>query len=182
MLTHFPLRVGVFFLAAATIGCSGAEAPQTTGNAGSASAAAAPAAASSSTPLDACALLSEAEIASAVGNLVLKGEHYAGTQVCNWDTKTRGDVTVLLQARPVIGPHAGPACAELRKGGGSGQPLDGVGDIAGWKFTKNPFFNSGDLEACTAKGYVNLSLNGKADEARLKQAAIAIARQVFQRM
>jgi len=160
----------------------GSDAPtQTAGKPTSPPAAPAASSSSSSGPLDACTLLSESEIAGSVGNPVLKGEHYAGTQVCNWGTKIRSDVTVLLQARPKSGPHAGPACEELRKGG-SGQPLDGVGDIAAWKFTKNPFFNSGDLEACSAKGYLNLSLNGEADEARLKKAALAIARQVLQRM
>ena len=73
-------------------------------------------------------------------------------------------------------------CPELRKGGGGGQRVEGLGDTAVWKYASSSLFNSGDLQACGPKGFLSLSLNGKRDEASLKPAALAIARHVFQRL
>jgi hypothetical protein len=43
-------------------------------------------------------------------------------------------------------------------------------------------FNSGDLETCSAKGYVGISLNGKRDEGALRDAAVTLARTVLGRL
>ena len=43
-------------------------------------------------------------------------------------------------------------------------------------------FNSGDLESCSAKGFVSLSLNGERDEAALKRAAVEILGKLLARL
>ncbi len=71
-------------------------------------------------------------------------------------------------------------CSELGKGDGTKQRLDGPGDVAMWKFsTTMGLFNSGELETCSGKGYVALALNGKRDEAQLKETAVTLARTVL---
>jgi hypothetical protein len=158
--------------------CGGSQAP-----AGGASGATPPPASSSSpTTSDACAMLTPAEIASAVGNPVQPGAPFAGQEVCKWETEAPGHVDVLLTVRLMGGIRAKPLCDGLPSATDKGARIGGVGDLAFWKFSSNPLFNSGDLELCTAKGFVALSLNGKADETRLQSAALALAKQVLQRM
>lgn len=127
-------------------------------------------------------MLTPAEIASAVGNPVQPGAPFAGQEVCKWETGVPGDVDVLLTVRLMGGIRAKPLCDGLPSATDKGARIGGIGDLAFWKFSSGALFNSGDLELCTAKGFVALSLNGKADEARLQNAALALAKQVLQRM
>jgi hypothetical protein len=134
--------------------------------------------------IDACKLLSEAEIAAAVGNPVEKGEYYAaGTEVCRWDTEEPDHVSVLLTVRGLGSDREKILCADLRGKAGSAQQISGVGEVATWEFSSmGTLFNSGDIESCGAKGFISLSLNGKADEATLKQAALTIIGKVMSRL
>jgi hypothetical protein len=128
---------------------------------------------------DACAALSKEEIEQAVGNPVLPGEPEAGPQVCGWDTENPDHVSVLLTIRPKGSTREQTLCADLRSST-EGERIPGLGEVATWKFSAmGTMFNSGDLEACGPRGFVSISLNGKAEEAKLKEAAIALVRKVI---
>jgi hypothetical protein len=131
------------------------------------------------TTADACAALSESEIAVSVGNPVLKGAPYAGPEVCKWDTENPDHVSVLLTVRLKGSIREEALCSDLRQSGGEGERLEDPGDLAVWKFSPSSLFNSGDLEACGPKGFVSISLNGKADEAKLKEAALTLVGKVM---
>lgn len=170
---------GALLSAMLTFGCGGSDQRQPVGQA---KGGAAPATAASTGPLDACKLLSQIEIAEAVGNPVTPGQHFAGSEVCKWDTEQREHVSVLLTVRPKGSLREQTLCKDL-KSTGTGAPLDGVGDVALWQFSKvGTMFNSGDLESCGPKGYVSLSLNGEHDEPALKQATLAIVGKVLGRI
>ena len=173
----------VCVLAVWTMACSD-SAPATGGVSGSGSTPASSGGAPSSRsgPIDACTLLSQADVAAAVGNPVLKGEHFAGSEVCKWDTSDPAQVNVLLTVRPVGGIRAKPLCDGLRTANDKGVPLAGLGDLAFWKYASGKLFDSGDLEMCHAKGFVALSLNGKADEDRMRKAMLAIVTPVIGKM
>lgn len=128
---------------------------------------------------DACAALSESEIASSVGNPVLQGAPYAGPEVCKWDTENPDHVSVLLTVRLKGSIREEALCADLRQSGSEGERLEDPGDLAVWKFSPSSLFNSGDLDACGPKGFVSISLNGKADEAKLKEAALTLVGKVM---
>lgn len=132
------------------------------------------------TTADACAALPQSEIEQTVGNPVLKGEPYAGPEVCQWETENPDHVSVLLTIRPKGAIREETLCADLRQSGGEGERLSGLGDTAVWKFSAvGTMFNSGDLEACGPRGFVSISLNGKADEPKLKEAAVALVGRVM---
>lgn len=156
--------------AALMVGCGGSSAERVASS-GEESAAAEPAA---ETTADACSALSRSEIEQAVGNPVMEGAPDPGPEVCKWDTENPDHVSVLLIVRPKGSIREETLCADLRESGGGGERLSGLGDVAVWKFSAvGTMFNSGDLEACGAKGFVSVSLNGKADEPKLKQAAVS---------
>jgi hypothetical protein len=127
---------------------------------------------------DACAALLQNEIERVVGNPVLKGEPYAGPEVCQWDTENPDHVSVLLTIRAKGSIREETLCSDLRQAGGDGERLSGLsglGEVAVWKFSAvGSMFNSGDLEACGPRGFVSISLNGKADEPKLKEAAVVL--------
>jgi hypothetical protein len=127
-------------------------------------------------------MFSASEIGGIVGNPVLDGRPYAGPEVCEWDTQSPDQVDVLLTVRLMGGIRAPALCADLGTTTGRDTPLTGVGERAYWKYARGSLFSSGDLEACNPKGFVALTLNGKADEARLKQAATTLAQQTFKKM
>ena len=165
------LALGAIVFVAACGG--GSNASQANASSGSGAAAAG--------PVDACALLKEEEVSQIVGNAVGKGEHFAGSEVCKWNAEAP-NTTVLLTVRPAGSIRERALCPDLGKSG-EGQRLDGIADVAIWKFSNTiGLFNSGDLEACGKKGYVSLSLNGRQDEAKLKEATTAIARKVLQKL
>ena len=140
---------------------------------------AAGAARASSGPVDACALVPTSEIATIVGNPVERGQPFAGVEVCKWDAET-GRTTALLTVRRAGSDREKVLCAELGKGADAGQRVTALGKVATWKFSNTMgLFNSGELESCGDKGYVSVSLNGKQDEAKLKEASVAIAQMAF---
>jgi hypothetical protein len=125
---------------------------------------------------DSCAMLTQAVIASAVGNAVQPGRPDAGPEVCKWDTENPDDVSVLLTVRLAGSLRAPILCEEVKKGN-SGSPVPGLGDASGWKYSSTlGLFDSGDLEICASGHFVSLSLNGKRAEAAMKDAAAALAR------
>lgn len=132
--------------------------------------------------VDPCAVLSQSEVADAVGNPVLPGERQPGPAVCNWDTPERGQITVLLIWQPPGSLREPILCGEMRAGrevGGGGERLEGVAEVALWRFgTVFGLFNSGELETCGPKGYISLQLNGERDEATIKEAALRILQMV----
>lgn len=138
--------------------------------------------ASQSRTADACRLLSPAEIAAAVGNAVNAGQPEAGPEVCDWDTDKPDDVSVLLTVRLKDSDRERVLCEDVRKAASAGTGFPGIGEAATWKFTSMGFFNSGDLEICDSRGFVGLSLNGKADADRLQAAAVTLARTVLGRL
>lgn len=158
---------------AATLSCSSSEAPQTAGGS-----TAGPA--SSSTPANTCAILSQDQIAGAVGNAVLAGQA-VGAGSCSWDTEKRGDVSVLLIVHLKGSIREPILCEEVRKGGG-GEPVEGL-DVARWKVSSAlGLFNSGEFEACGSKGFLSLQVNGERDEATLKKATLALVQLVLRRI
>jgi hypothetical protein len=158
---------------AAMLGCSSSEAPQSAGGAASGPT-------SSSTPANTCAILSQDQIAGAVGNPVLPGQA-AGAGSCSWKTEKRGDVTVLLIFHEKGNIREPILCEELRKGGG-GERVEGL-DVANWKFSSTlGLFNSGEFEACGPKGFLSLQLNAERDEATLKKATLALVQLVLKRV
>lgn len=168
---------GILWLAAALACACGASDGGKSVSPGEESAAAEPA---GETTADACAALPQAEIERVVGNPVLKGEPYAGPEVCQWDTKNPDHVSVLLTIRPKGGIREETLCTDLRQPSGEGERLSGLGEVAVWKFSAvGTMFNSGDLEACGPRGFVSISLNGKADEPKLKEAAVALVGKVM---
>jgi hypothetical protein len=160
-------------LMAAGAGCSSGESTETPGSSGSAP----------GTPAaDACTLLSETQIGEVVGNPVVKGRNEAGATTCKWDAQNAGDVDVLLITGAPGSDREKYICPELRKTATSDPEFAGIGDTVTWKFGPvGSLFNSGDLELCSRKGFISLSLNGKRDEPVLKQAAIALARKIQER-
>ena len=167
------LRRGVFaLLLAAGAGCSSGEADPP-GSAG---------AAPGSAPANACTLLSEPQIGEIVGNPVLPGRNEAGATTCKWDAKNAGEVDVLLITGAPGSDREKYICPELRKTTSADPEFSGLGETVSWKFSAvGSLFNSGDLELCGRHGFISLSLNGKRDEAALKQAAVALARKIQER-
>jgi hypothetical protein len=144
---------------------------------------AAPAAATSSRTADTCALLTAAAIQAAVGNAVLDGKPSAGPEVCHWDTDRPEDVSVLLTVRLKDSDRERVLCEAVRRGAAGTTGITGVGDAATWTFSRvGTMFNSGDLEACSVRGFVGLSLNGAKDEAALRRAAETLAAAVLGRL
>jgi hypothetical protein len=165
----------VSFFVTMAVACGGSSSERSV-SPGEESAAAEPAA---ETNGDACAALSRGEIEQTVGNPVLEGEPYAGPEVCQWDTENPDHVSVLLAVRPKDSIREETLCADLRQSGGEGERLSGLGEVAVWKFSAGSLFNSGDLEACGPRGFVSISLNGKGDEPKLKEAAVALVGKVM---
>ncbi len=133
----------------------------------------------SSGPVNACALLPASEIGTIVGNPVEPGQPFAGVEVCKWDAEP-GRVTALLTVRRRGSDREKVLCAELGKSAEAGQRLTELGNVATWKFSNTMgLFNTGELESCGDKGYVSVTLNGKQDETKLKDASVAIARRAF---
>ncbi len=133
----------------------------------------------SSEPVDACALLPASEIEAIVGNPVERGQPFAGVEVCKWDAEP-GRTTALLTVRRAGSDREKVLCAGLGQGADAGQRITGLGNLATWKFSNTMgLFNTGELESCGDKGYVSVTLNGKQDEAKLKDASVAIARRTF---
>lgn len=159
-------------------GCSGSEDDrQPVGQAADRTAAAA------SGTVDACALLALSEIANIVGNPVLEGRAYAGPEVCQWQTENTDHISVLLTAHRAGSVRANVLCDDLGAVVDSGEPLANLGDKATFKFSGVAgMFDSGDLAACGAEGFVSVSLNGKKGEAEMKEAAITMTRMVLSRL
>jgi hypothetical protein len=130
---------------------------------------------------DACAMLTPAEIAEVVGNPVQAGKPAAGPEVCDWDAEpNQTDALIMVRLKGSIREQV--LCPELQREAASGKGLAGIGDAATWQFSNTlGFFNSSELAVCDAKGYVHVALNGKADEAKLKEASLALARKVMSR-
>ena len=163
------------FVLVATVAC-GSGTPGT--DAGSP----APPGQASSGTADACAMLTAATISAAVGNPVKAGQPNAGPEVCKWDTDDQDQVSVLLTVRLAGSIRAPILCDDVQKGN-SGTPVPGVGDASGWKYSKMAdLFSSGDLEVCSGGHFVALSLNGRLDEPAMKEAAVALAREVLGRL
>jgi hypothetical protein len=172
-LRAFLLGCATLAFTAATLGCSSSEAPQTAGGATGGPASSAP-------PASTCEILSQDQIASAVGNAVLAGQS-VGAGSCSWDTEKRGDVSVLLIVHRKGSIREPILCDELRKGGG-GERVEGL-DVAKWKFgSALGLFNSGEFEACGPKGFLSLQLNAERDEATLKKATLALVQLVLRRV
>lgn len=132
---------------------------------------------------DACALLSEAEIAQVVGNPVGPGEHQAGPEVCRWARAQADDVSVLLTVRLRGSEREQFQCALLRLRGDFDRPIPDRGDVALWRFADTAsVYNSGDLETCGAKGYVGLSIGGVRDIRTLQEAAQVLQAMVVERI
>jgi hypothetical protein len=173
-------REGSFLLAflatAVAFACGGSGGREPPPPAAAETAAAEPA---SQATVDACAALSQSEIEQAVGNPVLPGEPESGSETCDWGTENPDHVSVLLIVRPKGGIREETLCADLRQSK-EGERLSGLGEVAVWKFSAmGTMFNSGDLEACGPRGFVSISLNGKADEAKLKEAGLTLVRKVM---
>jgi len=130
---------------------------------------------------DACSLLTESEIADLVKNPVQKGRPAAGPEVCDWDTDDPASVDVLLTVRLKGSMREQVLCEEIRKATNA-TAIAGIGEAASWEFSASSLFNSGELQVCDGKGYVSVSLNGKADEPTLKSAATALAGKVLTRL
>jgi hypothetical protein len=166
--------VAIVLMIAAPIGCSGSAPPDAKQTGQSAEVARA------SESTDPCALISQSDLAAAVGNAVIKGEHQ-GAGTCKWGTENRDDVSVLLIAHKKGETREPYLCDDLRKSGGN-ERIEGL-EVATWKFSNTlGLFNSGEFEACGPKGFVSLQLNGKRDEAKIKQATLAIVQHVLRRL
>ena len=165
-------------LAFGLTGCSGSD-----DNSQSVGQAAERGAAAATGTVDACALVALNEIADIVGNPVLEGRAYAGPEVCQWQTENTDHVSVLLTAHMAGSIRAEVLCDDLSAVIDSGEPVTDLGDKATFKFSGVAgMFDSGDLAACGAEGFVSVSLNGKKDEDPMKEAAIALTRMVFSRL
>ena len=127
------------------------------------------------TQATACALLSETKISETMGAPVPVGVEFAGPEVCRWSNDEPPITTVLLMVRPAGTLREQVLCGDLRQGLGEGEPLDGLADVALWRFSSTlGLFNSAELETCGPPGYVSLTLNSEQDEATLKAAALAL--------
>jgi hypothetical protein len=164
--------VAIVLMIAAPIGCS-RTAPPDARQTGQGADVAAPAS------TDPCALISQSDLAAAVGNPVIKGEHQ-GAGTCKWATENRADISVLLIVHRKGETREPYLCDDLRKRGGN-ERIEGL-EVATWKFENTlGLFNSGEFEGCGPKGFLSLQLNGEKDEAKVKQATLAIVRHVLQR-
>jgi hypothetical protein len=174
-----PFRVSLLagatlVLAAVSAGCSSSEGPQ---SAGSATDGSTPAASPSA---DTCAILSQDQVAGAVGNPVLPGQA-VGAGSCSWETEKRGDVSVLLIVHRKDSLRAPILCEAMRKGEGS-ERVEGL-DAATWRVSNTlGLFNSGEFEGCGPKGFLSLQLNGERDEAALKKGTLALVQQILGRI
>lgn len=171
---------GMLALIAASLHCGGSA----TTESGSGAAAPAPqtgTATSSRTNL--CALLTENEVAEAVGNPVQKGVNPdIGAPDCKWDVDTQGDIAVLLIVYRPGSIQEQSLCPDIRKSG-KAPGFEGVADASTWEFASViGLFNSGLLQSCGPKGYISTQLNAKRDEARLKQATVALMGKILARL
>ncbi len=162
-------------LAAAGCGGSSDSPPAASGGP-----AAAPAAGSRN--VDACRLLTQEEIAAALGNTVTAGRPEAGLEVCDWDSESPTDADLLLMVRPKGSQREQVLCADVRNAAAAGKGLAGIGEAATWKFSSMGMFNSGELEVCDARAYWSLSVNGKGDSDTLQRAALTLARAAMGRL
>jgi hypothetical protein len=127
------------------------------------------------TQATACALLSETEISEIMGTAVPAGVEFAGPEVCRWSNDEPPITSVLLTVRPAGTLREQVLCGDLRQGLGEGEPLDGLADVALWRFSNTMgMFNSAELETCGPPGYVSVTLNSEQDEAPLKAATLAL--------
>jgi hypothetical protein len=169
----------VLVAATGIMGCGGASASK---EPAANQARAAGAAAMGSGTADACGLLTEGEVAEAVGNPVRKGQPSSGSLDCKWDVDTQGDVTVFLIAYRTGSIREQALCPDLRKQG-KAPGFESAADASTWKFERVVgLFNSGEFESCGPKGFISLQLNGKRDEAALKQATAAVLRKLSSRL
>ncbi len=166
--------IGLAVLTAVAIGCSQSTPQQATQGG---KPAAVPTATAAWTNADRCALISQSDVAAAVGNAVAKGEQQIGGG-CKWAAATTEEIDVLLIAHPKGNTFEPSLCAEVRKKGGN-EKVEGL-EVATWKFSHlvGPI-NSGELEGCGPKGYVSLQLNGKGEEGQMKKATLVIADHVL---
>jgi hypothetical protein len=124
---------------------------------------------------NACGLLSDAEIAQALGSPVPAGAEFAGPEVCRWSNDEPPITTVLLIVRPAGSLREQVLCGDLRQGVGEGEPVEGVAEVALWHFENViSLFNSGELQTCGAQGYISVTVSMERDEATLKQAALTL--------
>ena len=172
--------LGMLACIAGSLHCAGPATTESGSSAASTTAQSAPAAGSKA---NVCALLTESEIAEVVGNPVRKGVHPdIGAPDCKWDVDTQGDVTVLLIVYRTGSIQEQSLCPDLRKSG-KASGFEGVADASTWKFgSVAGLFNSGEFESCGSKGFISLQLNGKRDEARLKQATAALMARILGRL
>lgn len=130
---------------------------------------------------DACKMLTAAEVAEAVGNPIQAGRPSAGPEVCNWDAD-QGQTSAALIVRLKGSIREQVLCPELRREVAANKGLDGIGEVATWQFSNTlGLFNNTELAVCDAKGFVHVALNGKPDEAKLKDASLALARKAMAR-
>jgi hypothetical protein len=135
------------------------------------------------TQATACVLLSEIEISEIMGNSVPAGVEFAGPEVCRWSNDEPPITSVLLTVRPASSLREQVLCGDLRQGLGEGEPLDGLTDVALWRFSSSlGLFNSAELETCGPPGYVSLTLNSEQDEATLKAATLALFGRVLSQL
>lgn len=133
------------------------------------------------TGVDACTLLTRAEIEAAVGNPVEEGVHTVGSHLCNWDTAELEQVSVVLSVWTEPRSVAESMCAEVR-GAPAEKQLAGVAAAANWEFRTSPLGSFADLSACTDRAWLGLSLAGEGDEATLQRAARELADKALGRL
>ena len=171
----FPSLVLIAALACSAIACGRSG----TGSSSSSSSASGASGGSSSGVVNACALLTPADIAAIVGNPVKPGREDAGPEVCKWDVEVRGQVDVLVQARAKGSVREQALCPDLAKTEAT-KRVPGVGDVATMESSSvMGLFNSAELQACGPKGFIAVMLNGEKDQATLRDATLKVAQKVF---
>jgi hypothetical protein len=169
--------LGTLTLIAGSLHCGGS----TTTDSGSGSAASA--AQTAKAPSNWCGLLTEREVAEAVGNPVRKGFNPdIAAPDCKWEVDIQDDISVLLIVYRPGSIHEQGLCPDIRKSG-KASGFEGIGDASTWEFSNVAgLFNSGLLQSCGPTGYISTQLNGKRDEARLKQATVALMGKILPRL
>lgn len=135
-------------------------------------------------PKPACELLSQDDVAKALGNAV-KPAVPAEASNCTWGTNVDGGSSLDLTVVKPSAQGATQACADQRKTlprGVAKDQVSGVGDSAVWVFEELTTIKQGHLLACWKDGVVVVLITGEHDGAALQTTAKAVAEEVHHRI
>jgi hypothetical protein len=140
--------------------------------------------ASGPAPKAVCDLLTQNEIAQALGNPVTAGSGDDGNY-CAWGTSVDRGTSVEVRVKiPVAGRDAEVCQTDLASlpSEATHVPVKGVGNSAQWVYQQVSILLQGSLLACWTNAVVVVLVTGEHDQAQLQQQATSLAQTVHGRL